>query len=118
MVAAMASGPMGILGRVPPLWLLSDAYGERPLVAEWSRPVFGTARHEAASEDQVLSVSKVASNSSGGVPGIGQLRSIVNVSKQAARPAHLVDQQNNCALGAAYRRYRPAYLWQFCLGRR
>ena len=51
--------------------------GEYPLVAEWSRPVFGTARHEAASEDQVLSVSKVASNSSGGVPGIGHNRPLV-----------------------------------------
>ena len=37
---------------------------------------FRNCRHEAASEDQVLSVSKVASNSSGGVPGIGHEESL------------------------------------------
>ena len=54
-------------------------------MAEWSRPVFGTARHEAASEDQVLSVSKVASNSSGGVPGIGHFLPLRTVSFVAVR---------------------------------
>ena len=33
---------------------------QRPELAEWSRPVFGTAHDEAASQDQVLNVSKVA----------------------------------------------------------
>jgi hypothetical protein len=48
---------------------------QRQLMADLRRPALRTACPEAASRDEVLNVSKVASNSSGGVPGIGQIQS-------------------------------------------
>jgi hypothetical protein len=54
-------------------------------MADLRRPAFRTARPEAASQDQVLNVSKVASNSSDGVPGIGQERVLVEVRFRAGQ---------------------------------
>ena len=45
---------------------------DRRLMADLRQPALGTVRPEAASQDACLSVSKVASNSSDGVPGTGQ----------------------------------------------
>ena len=44
------------------------------------RPALGTARHKPANQDVVLNVSKVASNSSAGAPGIGHLLSLTAVA--------------------------------------
>ena len=57
----------------------------RRLMAEWSRPVFGTSRPEAASQDQVLNVSKLASNSSDGGPALGHRRTFTADSLQEAQ---------------------------------
>jgi hypothetical protein len=42
-------------------------------MADLRRPALRTACPEEASQDEVLNVSKVASNSSDGEPGIGHL---------------------------------------------
>ena len=57
----------------------ADSVG-RPVVADLRRPALGTARPEAASQDEVLNVSKVASNSSDGVPGIGHFQPLAGGS--------------------------------------
>jgi len=54
--------------------------GRRNL-ADLRRPALGTARPKPASQDVVLNVSKVASNSSAGTPALGQKRSLVNRSE-------------------------------------
>jgi hypothetical protein len=52
-------------------------HGERLLLADRRLPTFGTARSKPAGQDMGLNVSKVASNSSTGEPGLGQYRPLV-----------------------------------------
>ena len=64
---------------VPPLEAREVAHTEaalreRPDMADLRRPARGTSRPKAASQDAFLSVSKVASHSSDGGPGIGHKR--------------------------------------------
>ena len=56
---------------------IADACHSR-LVADLRRPALGTARPEAATQDEVLIVSKVASSSCDGAPGIGQERNFAD----------------------------------------
>jgi hypothetical protein len=55
-------------------------------VAGLRRSALGTAGPKPASQDVVLNVSKVVSNSSAGAPGIGQERQSATVSNKAPRP--------------------------------
>jgi len=51
------------------------ALRQRRLMADRRLPTFGTARSKPAGQDMGLNVSKVASNSSTGAPGLGHNRS-------------------------------------------
>ena len=64
---------------------------ERRLMAGLRRPALGTAGPKPASQDVVLNVSKVASNSSAGAPGIGQ-QPVVQAAERLRRhrPAYEV----------------------------
>ena len=55
------------------------------LMADLRRPAVRTARPRAASQDQVLNVSKVASNSSDGAPALGHQESLATVRCLIAR---------------------------------
>jgi hypothetical protein len=64
---------------------LTAAVHERLQLADLRRPALGIARLEAPNQCAVLNVSKVASNSSDGGPGIGQQPVLATVGFVAAQ---------------------------------